>query len=403
MTTWRIDAVRADGEPVELRVRAPDSEAAVERIRSRGLLVGGVGPVPGTETGQRVPWGRAGRDPVSEFLRELGTLLEAGLSIVVALGVLEDHGFSRRLSAIAASLSEVVRSGGELSTAMARFPVEFDLAVRQAVAAGERSGTLPAVLVRLAEDRLKMSERRRRLLTALVNPVITVLVAFAVVWILSTFLLPKLLVVYQRLQIDLPDPTRRVLAVFGNLREHAVHYALAAGTAWGLLRLAVRRRGPRRVWHRFVLALPIVGKVARWSAYSIAFRTFGMLYRAGVGLLGTLEHARDVSTNQVVAEEFESLLEGVRAGEPLSKSARDRRLFDAFCRSMIETGERSGALDSSLDKIARKFDGSLDHLFARIEATFTPALTIALLIVVGYVVYALYLPFVTLIQALSAR
>jgi len=400
MARFTVEAIKDSGEAVTLDIRADDTEAAIERLRQRGLHVVGIEENAGGAV-DKVPWGWMNRDDASEFLREMGSLLQAGLSLLVSLSVIGEQGFGRRGRAIAACLAESVSAGGELSHAMALFPREFDASVIHAVAAGERSGTLPEVLVRLAEDRMRMADRRRKLLTALINPAITLMAAFAVVWIISAFLVPKLIMIYSRLRIELPSQTQNVLTVFTHVKTHAPQYLIALLALYVGIRLGQRKVAFRRGWHRLLLRLPIAGRIMLWNAYSEGFRLFGMLYRAGIPVLIALDHTSAVVRNQVVRDQFDALSRGVEAGRPLSRAAQEDQLFNGFCRAMLETGEQAGSLDVSLERVANKYDTALDHRFSRIEASFTPMLTIGMIIGVGYVVYALYLPFVTLIQTLS--
>jgi type IV pilus assembly protein PilC len=138
-----------------------------------------------------------------------------------------------------------------------------------------------------------------------------------------------------------------------------------------------------------------------WTSLSNAFRLLAMLYRAGIPLLESLGHAAAAAQNQGVRDELVELRTRVEGGRTLARSASDPPLFNRFCRAMIDTGEQTGALDTQLDRVSTKYDQSLDHLYARIEAVFTPAVTIVLIAIVGYVLVALYMPFVALIEKLS--
>ncbi|RMG09993.1 MAG: type II secretion system F family protein [Planctomycetota bacterium] len=400
MTKYSVRAISEGGEVLTLRVSAPDAERAVDRLRRRGLHAVAV-EESSDERRRRVPWGWVRFDEVSELLRELGSLLESGLGLVLALEVLRDHGFSRRGAAIAGAFAEEVAAGRLLSEAMARFPREFGVGVREAVAAGERSGTLDAVLARLADDRLRLSDRRKRLLTASIHPAITVLVAVAVVGIVSHLLIPRLQEVYAGFDMELPRPTQLTVAAFEHLRVHGLAYLGALLGLVASVRWARRFERFRRGWHRALLALPVLGRVYLWSAYAEGFRLLGMLYRAGLPVLRALELTAAAVNNQRVRDGFLEVKARVEGGSSLADGVRESPAFNAYCRAMVDTGERSGQLELMLDRIATKYEGSLVHLFGRLEATFTPALTVATIAVVGTVVATLYLPFVALIEQLS--
>lgn len=400
MARYAITAVKSGGERITLEISGATAQEAASRVRRRGVHVVDVA-IRDDDTGG-APWGWMRGDEISEFLRELGSLVEAGLSLLVALEVIGEQGFSRRGAGVARELHLAVGRGMTLAESMRAFPREFDREILAAVEAGEQGGTLPAVLIRLAEDRLVLADRKRRLITALIHPAITLLMALVTVGVIGHVVVPKLANLYAQIQLDLPAPTLRVIAVFEHVRQHGHRYLGGTLVTWLAIKGGCRWSiGFRRLWHGLILKLPLLGKLARWTAFATGFRIFAMLYRAGIPLLTTLEHTAAVVRNQPIADEFDALRAGVDGGNTLAGTAADAGLFDRFCRAMLETGEQTGGLDTQLDRVAHKYDRALDHLYSRVEAVFTPAMTMALIAVVGYVVYALYLPFVALIEKLS--
>lgn len=400
MPRFRVTVLGHSGDSRKIDLAADSGEDLLARLKSRSLAALAIEELPAQDRGSWLALGWMTAEEVAEMLRELGSLLEAGLSVLVALDVLGEQGFSRTGRAVAQALRASVAAGAPLVDAMGAFRW-FDPAVLSAVAAGERSGTLPAVLIRLASDRLVMLDRQRKLLTALIQPAITLAMAGAAVWVVGYVVIPTLSGLYEQIGLELPAITRQVLDVFAWLRAWGLYAAAGAVTLALAMRLGCRWTRFRRVVHWGVLRLPVMGKLALWSSLSDAFRLLAMLYRAGIPLLESLRHAALAARNQGVRDQFDALRERVEGGRTLARSASDPPLFNRFCRAMIDTGEQTGALDTQLDRVSTKYDHALDHLYARIEAVFTPAITIALIAIVGYVLVALYMPFVALIEKLS--
>jgi len=359
------------------------------------------GPAPTEARGRR--FGRVKSDLITDFTIQLATLSEAGIPIVKALTILEGQTRSGPLKNVLRELTEDVAGGTPLSEAMAKHPQCFDSLYSSMVRAGEAGGVLDRILNRLATFREKAAEIKAKIISAMIYPMVLMLVAVVVVSGVIMFVIPRFEDIFKSFNITLPAPTQILL----DSSSFAVNYwYLVFGLPVTLLithvMLLRRNRNYRYRVHYLLLKLPIVGSLVGRSITASFSRTFGTLVQAGVPHLDALAIVRDATGNEVLMEGVESIRRTVREGEGIARPMGETGIFDDLVTNMVDVGEETGELDNMLLKVADAYEKAVDR---RIDAMFKllePALLIVMAVFVGFIVIALFLPLMEIMNSIGS-
>jgi type IV pilus assembly protein PilC len=362
----------------------------------------GPAPVPGGGA-RRVRRRRVPAQLVTEFTTSLATLAGAGIPIVKALSILEGQTRPGPFKRVLAELVEDVSAGTSLSEALAKHEGVFDPLYASMARAGEAGGVLDRILERLAAFREKAALIRSKVLGAMIYPAVVALVACGVVAAVIVWVIPKFKDIFESFDAELPAITQVLLDVsdFAVRRWYVVFGApLLLFLLHGLM---LRRSAAYRYRvHRWALAVPIAGEVLKRSLIASFARTFGTLIEAGVPHLDALAIVRDTATNDVLAAGVEDIRKTVREGEGIARPMGESGVFDDLVVNMVDVGEATGELDRMLLRVADAYEASVDR---RIEALFKvvePALLIAMAVVVGFIVVALFMPLMSIMGQLGA-
>lgn len=371
------------------------------RMPRVGASAAGEEPPPRRRTRGR--GARVARERVTDFTVQLSTLAGAGIPIVRALTILEGQTRPGPFKRVLGELVEDVSAGTPLSEAMGKHERVFDRLYAAMVRAGEAGGVLDTVLRRLAAFREKAALLRSRIVGATVYPAIVLLVATAVVSVVVVWVIPRFREVFDSFDVPLPRVTQILLDV-----------SQAAATYWYLffgapvllllahLTLLARGGAYRYAVHRLLLRLPGVGDILQKGLIAAFGRTFGTLIEAGVAHLDALAIVRDTSSNDVMARSVEEVRRTVREGEPIAAPMADSPVFDDLVVNMVEVGEATGELDRMLLRVADAYEGQVDRRIDTLFKVLEPALLVLMAILVGFIVVALYMPLMSIMNRLSA-
>jgi len=345
--------------------------------------------------------GRVRGDLVTDFTIQLATLSEAGIPVVKALTILEGQTRPGPFKWVLREMTEDVSGGLPLSEAMSKHPRCFDMLYSSMVRAGEIGGVLDRILQRLATFREKAAAIRSKVVGAMIYPIILSIISVAVVSFVIAWVIPKFSEIFQSFNITLPDVTQLLL----DISDFVVNYwYLVFGLPVALIIthgiLMKRSEGYRYQIHKLLLKLPIVGSVATKALTANFSRTFGTLIQAGVPHLDALSIVRDATGNAVLFAGVESIRRTVREGEGIARPMGETGLFDDLVVNMVDVGEETGELDKMLLKVADAYEVSVDR---RIDALFKilePVLLIVMATFVGFIVVALFLPLMEIMQSM---
>jgi type IV pilus assembly protein PilC len=382
------------GQIVEA-VYAAESEAHLRRdLEEKGLLVLSMRP-SSLLAGLAPALGRRRRFRQRDFLefnQELATLLKAGMPLVQSLDLLRGSLVDPVLKPIVDTVHDRVKAGSQISDAFDEFGSLVPRVYTASLMAGERSGNLEAVLRRYVTYARLMGSIRRKTISALMYPLILILLAAAAVSIIVFRLVPAFSDFYGSFGAELPGATLAIVAISDFARANwLLLLAGLAGTVWAG-RLWLERPGQRIRIDRATLRVPFLGPIVRKFATSQLARTLATLLGGGIPLVQALDVAARSVSNQYISRELETVSQSVREGQSLAATMRERGVFPDVAVKMTEVGEATGALTDMLNSVADFYDEELETNLERFVTLVEPIMLIILGIVIAGLLLALYLP-----------
>jgi len=335
---------------------------------------------------------------VALMTRQLATLVGAGLPLVECLGALKDQVDGPRQKKILSQVREMVVEGGTLADAMKQHPAVFNDLYVNMVRAGEASGALDIVLIRLAEYTERAAALRAKVQSALTYPVFMGVASMGILFFLLSYVVPKVTRIFEERDAQLPTMTVVLLAVSGFMSNYwwAILGVLLAIVV--AVRLSVRTPAGRLRFDGYVLRIPYFGKVLKKVALARFARTLSTLLLGGIPLLEALDIVKHVVSNMVLSNAIEdgrnSIREGHSVAEPLKRSGH----FPPLLVHMISVGEKSGELESMLSRAADAYDGEVEASVSALSSLMEPVLVIFMGAVVLFIVMAILLPIFDLNQ-----
>lgn len=398
MPAFAYQALDASGKTQRGVLQGDTARAVRQILRERGLNPLDVTAVD--EKQQSSPLGRRGLSTpqLALFTRQLATLLAAGLPIDEALAALGEQGEDERSRTLVVALRSRVMEGAGLAAAFADYPESFPEIYRASIAAGEQSGRLSTVLERLADYAESRDALRQQMLTALAYPILLSLVAVAVVTGLLVYVVPQIVGVFASMKQELPLPTTLLIGLSELVKRWGIVFFVGLVAVLFALRFALRRDAVRMVWHRWLLRLPLVGKLTRASNTARAARTLALLSASAVPLLDALAISAQVVPNLPMREALRRAAHKVREGGAFSRALADSGYFPPVAVRLIASGERSGQLERMLDEAAAHQARELDRWLAVLTAVLGPAVILLVGAMVLFIVLAILLPIFNLNQ-----
>ena len=394
MAAYTYKGLNPNGRPVAGIVDAETPRLARATLRDRGIYptevlpaIGGRASAGGRRIGDRL----APADLVL-ITRQWATLLSAGIPLLAALSALAEQVEDRTAKQICADLREGVREGMSVAAALSRHPGVFSPLYCQMVRAGEASGTLDQMLVRLADHLEAQHRLTSQVVTALAYPVLMLALSLLLLIFILTFVVPKVTAVFVDMGQALPLPTRLLLAISGFLGQWGWLAALLGAAALFSMNRWRKTAGGQRRYDRWILSLPVAGGVLRLVAISRCAKTLATLLAGGAPLLTALEIAQQVIGNRALEEALGTARLHIREGEGIARPLKMSGLFPPMAIHMIATGEKSGQLDAILEKIAQACDREVETTLTRATALFSPLLILGMGGIVFFIVLAVLLP-----------
>jgi type IV pilus assembly protein PilC len=438
MPTFQYEALNEAGKPVKNTINAQNTEEAIARIRSQGFFPTSVREQKVKKTkGAAAPGGKAaprasaaaGKQDwknisiniggvsgklLTTFTRQLSTLQDAGLPILRSIAILEQQQKPGLLKKSLADVHEEVSSGSSLSDAMAKHPKAFNKLYTKMIAAGEVGGVLDLILQRLADFLEKAAKLKRKIIGAMIYPAVVITVAALIVLGIMIIIVPKFKKIFEDFDTDMPALTVFLISfsswLAGPLVPDADPNQKIPGVLWValspigfyfLIKLIRKSSGGKAALDWIFLRLPVAGKLASKATIAKFTRTLGTLINAGVPILDAINITRDTTGNYIYQKALGAVHDSVRQGESFAEPLRQAKVCDAIVVNMIDVGEETGDLDKMLTKIADNYDDEVDTMVEALVSLLEPIMVVVLGGIVGFIVIALFLPLVKLIQSVS--
>ena len=433
MATFQYIAKDAAGNETRGQVEAGDRSSAIAAVRAQGLFPTALGEVksaPAASAPAPKAKAKKGKAPaaakpaaskskdiklpswmrgkvktkvLTQFTRQLATLVNAGLPLMRGIDVLKRQMKDPQMVEALNGIAENIAAGGTFSESLTQYPKIFDKLYVNMVKAGEAGGVLEVVLGRLAEFAEKSEKIANKVKGAMIYPIVVLVAAVGITGFLLVAVIPKFKQVFNDMLGGkaLPAITQYVMEA----SEFVQHNGLLIVAIIAAFVVAKKIFGKTEAGAYFYdvcqLKAPVIGTLAQRTAVSRVTRTLGTLLSSGVPILQSLVIVRDTTGNRVVSKALQDVHDAVKEGEGMTQPLSQCSVFPPMVVSMVEVGEETGALADMLTRIANTYDDEVDNAVAGMTAAIEPALIIVLAVVVGTIVTAMFLPMIDIISSVS--
>ena len=326
------------------------------------------------------------------FTRQLATMLSAGIPLLECLEILGEQAEDAGFRGVIETMVDDVRSGSDFSDALRKHPKVFTSIYVNMIKAGEASGQLDEILVRLAEYQEATAALRARIRAAMTYPVVSLVLIFGITIFLLIFIIPKFQDIFEGMNLKLPRPTVILLAVSSFMKNQwYVWLGAVVGAFFGITVYGKTPSGRLQLdWLK--LKMPIFGPLFKKVAISRFARTFATLIQSGVPILGALEIVASTAGNRVIEDAVIEASTSVRQGDTLANPLAKSGVFPPMVCRMISIGEKSGALESLLEKISEFYDQQVSTTVESLTSLIEPLMIGIMGVLVGGMVLAIFLP-----------
>ncbi len=416
MPVFQYEAMDNNGMEVKDSIEAPTEADAQQMIRDQGYFVtkiaekrGKKKKKPGADASKK-PGGKKKRTftigkvkskHLCTFTRQLSTLQDAGLPILRSLRILEGQAKPGPLKNSLLGVIEDIESGSTLSEAMSKQPKAFDNLYVNMVKAGEAGGALEIILQRLAEFKEKAQSLKRKVQGAMIYPSAVITVAVLIVFGIMKWIIPKFKEIFAGFDSDLPAMTEVLITASDWVSQY---WYLIPAVPFGIflmIKIIKKNKTGAYICDAILLRIPLIGMIVRKTIIARTARTLGTLIASGVPILEAIIIARDTAGNAVFQRAFDNIYAAIREGEPIAVPLKEARITDDMVVNMVDVGEETGALDTMLYKVADTYDEEVSVLVDALVNLLEPMMVVVLGLIVGFIVIALFLPLIQLINDLS--
>ena len=329
------------------------------------------------------------------FAKQFATMLRAGLPVLNTLNMLEEQTKAKNMKNIIITIRKDLESGNSISKCFEKHPKVFDTVVVNLIKAGEASGKLDVFLDKIVIALEKREKIKSKIKSALFYPGVLFSVAVLVTIFMLINVVPVFVKMYEGMGVDVPASTAAIMSASAFMRS-----ATGGGLTLVLIILFVimlrylikTQYKVRKVWHQFILKIPVFGNLIQKSILARVSLVLGNLSNAGVNLLESLDIAKSVTTNTVVVEALENVKKGVFSGETLTKLFNKEKVFPTIFTQLISVGEQTGSLDAMFGSVASYYEEEFDTAVANLASLIEPIMIVFMGITIGGLMIAMYAP-----------
>jgi type IV pilus assembly protein PilC len=322
----------------------------------------------------------------------MATMVNAGLPLIEGLSILGENLENATFAAVVKQIEKDVEGGDTLTEAMSKHPKVFDTLYVSLIRAGEAAGMLDQILLQLSGYLEKASSLQRKIKSAMIYPSVIVTVAMAVVVLLMIKVIPVFAEIFDSFDAELPAPTKFMITLSNFTRTYAPAIGVGLVIFSFLFRRYIATRRGRYNFDTFLLRMPVLGELFQKVAIAKFTRTFSTLLRSGVNIILSLEIVAKSAGNAVVEEAVMNVRSSIKEGESIAAPLKQCTVFPSMVVRMIDIGERTGALDDMLVKIADYYEEQVDIAVAGLTSLMEPLIITFLGVVVGGIVVSMFLP-----------
>lgn len=394
MAIFEYKARTNDNKLISGLVDAPTQQTAIQLLHNKGLFVTTIRMSRETITLAAIEqyFKRISFNEIVNFTRQMSTMITAGLSLPDAMVILRNQTTNQVFVDVLLDLEHQIVGGGNLADALARYPKYFPSTYIALVRAGESSGTLDAVMGRLADTMESQRDFRSKVRGAMIYPVIIIIGMIAVIFVMMTVVVPKLTDLYKDMNIQLPWTTQLLISV----SSFFVHYWWAMilggiGLVWGFRKWRVTDTGVH-VIDTIILKLPVFGDLTKKIILVEFTRTLSLLISSGIHILEGLQILKNSLGNVLFRDAITEIAKKVEKGFPLGDTFTQYPVFPPIVAQMMKVGEETGKLDDTLMKLSRYFESESETLVKGLTTAIEPIIMVILGVGVGFIVISVITP-----------
>jgi general secretion pathway protein F len=389
-TTYHFRAVTADGKVRTGKLNAEDDKRVAAELRRQGLIPLYVGSEPQGRAELKLPKLQFGRrKDILYFTQELSTLLNAGVPLDKALGIVAELSERKDFRQVVQDVLRALKGGKSLADSLASRPEYFPSIYVNMVRAGEASGSLAAIFDRLAEYERTRDELRGYVISSMVYPALLTVVGFGSIIVMLYFVVPRFAVAFASTRAKVPAVTQALLDLSAWVRAWGAWLLGGAVAAIAVARYWVSTSAGGWWWDGFKLRLPLLGVALRKAQTAQFTRAMATLVANGVPLVASLNISRGIMTNLRMADSLEMVAQGVKRGEGLSQPLAKTGQFPPLTSHLLSIGEETGRLDSMFERAAAIYDADTRSAIKRFTALFEPLIILVMGVAVGALILSM--------------
>ncbi|THB69731.1 MAG: type II secretion system F family protein [Desulfovibrio sp.] len=396
MAKFTYEAVTESGSKVKGNVEAESIEEARQLIAAKGYIPSrvskGGGGGPGALTALDAKLGGVKVPELILFTKQFRTLFNAGLSIVNLLEVLEQQTTNKVLQAAVIEIQQDIKSGLSIYNAFRKHPRIFSVLYCSMLRAGEISGTLPDVLERLIYIIEHDYKIKKQIRSALIYPIIVLVALIGAFFFLLLGVIPTFVTIFEKADIDLPFPTKVCIALHKGITEYWMYLLGITVVVAVALIFYLRTDQGKMSKAKFILRMPLIGKVVQKGAMARFASIFSLLQSSGVSILETVGILADTIGNVAISSEFHNLRDKLQEGLGIAAPLRKSQYFTPMVINMIAIGEETGELDNMMREVAKHYDFEVEYAVQKMTEMIGPLLMGLLAAMVGFFAMAIFFP-----------
>ena len=401
MPVYKYKAIDEAGKSVQGIVDADSPKGATDKLKRQGVFLSSLNEVKEGRSRSIIPFKGVNISELAVTTRQFSTLISAGLPLEASLTALSEQTEDKRLGEVLTQVKERISEGSSLANALAEHQNIFSDLYINIVRAGEASGTLDIVLLRLADFLEKQAALTSRVRGALIYPIFMFVIGGGVLFFTMTYVIPRIAKIFEESDSALPLMTVILVNVSGFLSSNILlMLILIPVIIFAAYRFNKTERG-KMFFDRLSLRIPVFGKITSMVVIARFTRTLGTLLSSGIPLLDALKIGEAVMGNEVYGKTLEEVRTNVREGASLAQPLRESGVFPPLVTRMIAVGEQTGEMEEMLVKVADIYDQQVDTMVSTLTSLLEPVMIVIIGAVMGFIVFAVLLPIFNLTSTIG--
>ncbi len=405
MAQYEVIGTDKAGKSMKIFIESDSTRNARLEAKKRGMIPLDVRVSDGKEIAKQKEaptgfssMGGLSSNEIASLTRQIAVLVKSHVPIVESLSALVDQTEKAKTKKVLMSIRQSVKEGKSLGDSFAQFPKLFNRVYVNMVRAGESSGRLDVVLMRLADFYENQLKQKQKVQGALAYPIIIVIVAMIAMVVIFTFVIPNITKVFDSLNQAMPWSTRLLIGASEFFKKYIWPIAMGGLAAMVFLERFVATEKGRDTKDRLLLKLPLIGGLMRLIAVSRFSRTLGTLLQSGVPMLVSLQIAKNVVNNTVFERAIETVSGQVEEGKSLGLALKQTGEFPPIVIHMVGVGEKSGELEDMLTNVSENYDREVDSAMEIMTSVLSPIMIVLMVAFVGFIMMAVLGPLMQLNQ-----